>query len=225
MTCAVLRRHAMKSQRVASERRHARGIITALRLLYHKQAVKRLCRLTCGHRPQPMRRCRIAVYGLTWTKQSAQKRRLQACFAGRTGRQRLPGCFCTYYTIKRSTLYGIMGMCRLRRHAMKFQRVASERRYARGIIAALRLLYRNGCQMAMEKCRALPQGPSAPQDIAEPQKVICQSGKPFLRRRTFSAMINRKVRRLKILPCFTGRKWPCLGKPAPGARRSLSAFY
>ena len=126
-----LRRHAIKFQRVASERRHARGIITALRLLYHKQAVKRLCRLTCGHRPQPMRHCRIAVYG-------------------------------------------VIGMCRLRRHAMKFQRVASERRHARGIIAALRLLYRNGCQMAMEKCRALPQGPAPRRTSPNPKKLYAK---------------------------------------------------
>ena len=49
--------------------------------------------------------------------------------------------FWIYYTIKRFTLYGIIGMCRLRRHAIKFQRVASGRRHAHGIITALRLLY------------------------------------------------------------------------------------
>ena len=48
---------------------------------------------------------------------------------------------CGYYTIKRFTLYGIIGMCRLRRHAIKFQRAASERRHADGIISALRILY------------------------------------------------------------------------------------
>ena len=46
-----------------------------------------------------------------------------------------------YYTIKRRALYGIIGMCRLRRHAIRFQRIASERRHACGIITALRILY------------------------------------------------------------------------------------
>ena len=57
--------------------------------------------------------------------------------------------FGIYFTIKRSALYGIIGMCRLGRHAMKFQRIASERRYARGKITALRLFYHILCAIEM----------------------------------------------------------------------------
>ena len=35
----------------------------------------------------------------------------------------------------------MIGMCRLRRHAMKFERAAPERRHAHGIMTVLRILY------------------------------------------------------------------------------------